>query len=164
LEEDLKHGLHIRTIDQSDVNAVLSIQSACREIAQWQSAEYERIARAEMEGYAGWIAERSPNVIGFLVARQVASDLEILNLAVSGRFRRERVGTALLVEAVKWANSFNAESIFLEVRESNLPARRFYELHDFQVIGRRRGYYSQPPEDAIALKASLHPGGGPGLH
>ena len=47
------------------------------------------------------------------------------------------------------AKSACASKIFLEVRESNQPARRLYEKHGFREIGRRRRYYQNPLEDAI---------------
>jgi ribosomal-protein-alanine N-acetyltransferase len=48
-----------------------------------------------------------------------------------------------------------ASKIFLEVRESNLPARRLYEKHGFHETGRRRGYYQNPAEDAILYVRDL---------
>jgi ribosomal-protein-alanine N-acetyltransferase len=153
----------IRRLELRDVDAVLSIQSACREIAQWTNQDYVCIASGQDAARnagpdassIGLVAERAPDVMGFLMARQIAGDLEILNLAVHPGIRREGVGTALLLEAVNWANSFDAENAFLEVRESNLPALRFYELHNFRVTGRRRGYYASPPEDALLLTAPV---------
>jgi ribosomal-protein-alanine N-acetyltransferase len=42
--------------------------------------------------------------------------------------------------------------IFLEVRESNQTARKFYESIGFQEIGRRRDYYKNPVESGIVMK------------
>ena len=63
------------------MEAILAIQSASPEIAQWSERDYARVARGEM---AGWIAQEgeSSPITGFLIARQIAGDLEILNLAV----------------------------------------------------------------------------------
>jgi len=49
-----------------------------------------------------------------------------------------------------------AESIFLEVRESNLAARSFYQDSAFVESGRRKGYYSDPQEDAVVYRFQLH--------
>ena len=57
-----------------DVDAILAIQAVSPEIAQWTMWDYERVAKGEM---AGWVAEESAEIIGFLVARQVVSDVEI---------------------------------------------------------------------------------------
>jgi ribosomal-protein-alanine N-acetyltransferase len=42
--------------------------------------------------------------------------------------------------------------LFLEVRESNEPARRFYEQLGFAMVTKRLQYYSNPPDSAIVMK------------
>ncbi len=87
---------------------------------------------------------------GFLVWRITGPDeYEVLNLAVAPRYRRRGVARALLAAVIcsgKW---------FLEVRESNTAARRLYASAGFQEIGRRRGYYSNPREDAVQVALSV---------
>mgnify|MGYP002582415600 FL=1 len=39
----------------------------------------------------------------------------------------------------------------LEVRESNLAARRLYEKNGFEIVGKRKNYYEKPAEDAILM-------------
>jgi ribosomal-protein-alanine N-acetyltransferase len=145
-------------LESNHVAALLSIQLACPEIAQWPANDYIRIARGEIPASRGFVAARGPDVVGFLVARQLVSDLEILNLAVHPGSRRLGAGAALLASALLWGSSFEAESAFLEVRETNIPALRFYKIHDFRITGRRRGYYTSPVEDALLLAASLRAG------
>jgi [ribosomal protein S18]-alanine N-acetyltransferase len=50
---------------------------------------------------------------------------------------------------IQRAGNDAAPAILLEVRESNLPARRLYEKHGFREVGRRRAYYRDPAEAAI---------------
>ena len=137
------------------MEAILAIQAACPEIAQWTAWDYDRVARGEM---AGWVATEDSNggeVAGFLVARRLSSELEILNFAVESDRRRCGIGAALLAEALKWAQTFQATHAVLEVRTSNLAALRFYERHKFEVVGRRPRYYTAPVEDALLLTATL---------
>lgn len=143
----------IRALESRDIESVLAIQAACREIAQWSVWDYGRVANGEM---AGWVAEERGAVIGFLVGRRVASDLEILNFAVRDSDRRRGIGAELLRVALEWAQSFQASHAILEVRASNLAALRFYERHKFEVVGRRARYYTAPIEDALLLTAPLH--------
>jgi len=42
--------------------------------------------------------------------------------------------------------------VYLEVRESNAPARALYAAHGFKEVGRRKQYYRRPVEDAIVLR------------
>ncbi len=88
-------------------------------------------------------------LIGFLVARNVAPEWELENVVVRAEFRGAGIGTQLLEALLTRARAINSRSIFLEVRESNTAARRLYAKAGFRETGRRKGYYSDPPEDAI---------------
>jgi len=144
--------LTIRPIESRDIEAVLAIQQASPEVAQWTAHDYARVAAGEM---AGWVAWDNATVAGFLTARRVASDLEILNFAVRQDARRRGAGTSLLREAVEWSKAFHLEKAFLEVRASNATALRFYERHGFRIAGRRPRYYAAPVEDALLLTADI---------
>jgi [ribosomal protein S18]-alanine N-acetyltransferase len=143
--------LNIRPIEDRDVDAILAIQGDSPEVAQWVRWDYARVAQSEM---AGWVAEED-GVAGFLVARRIAGDLEILNLAVRPDARRRGVASSLLHRTFQWGKTFNAEKALLEVRPSNEAALQFYAKHGFQVTGRRRRYYVAPIEDALVLTAVL---------
>jgi ribosomal-protein-alanine N-acetyltransferase len=160
--------LTIRALESRDVEAILAIQAACPEIAQWTAWDYDRVARGEM---AGWVAiensrigaagadeiaaAAADEVAGFLVARRLSTELEILNFAVKSNWRRCGIGAALLGAALNWAQTFQATHAILEVRASNLAALRFYTRHKFEVVGRRPRYYTAPVEDALLLTAAL---------
>ena len=144
--------MKIRAVEARDVNAILAIQSACPNIAQWSRDDYARIAIGEM---AGWVAEEHNSLAGFLVARRVGSDIEILNVAVLSEARRKGVGSLLLREALEWGGLCHARQAHLEVRASNAAAVHFYERHGFVITGRRPRYYSGPLEDAILLSLAL---------
>ena len=73
----------VRSLELRDIEDVLAIQSASPEIAQWNLWDYDRVARGAM---AGWVAEiDAGEMAGFLVARLVAREFEILNFAVRPR-------------------------------------------------------------------------------
>jgi [ribosomal protein S18]-alanine N-acetyltransferase len=142
----------VRAIESRDVEAILAIQSVSPEIAKWTARDYGRVAEGEM---AGWVIEEGNQVTGFLVARRIASDLEILNFAVRPETRKKGAGRTLVGEALAWAKTFGAQKAFLEVRSSNLAALRFYERQGFEVTGRRPRYYAAPIEDALVLAVAL---------
>jgi [ribosomal protein S18]-alanine N-acetyltransferase len=142
----------IRALESHHIESILTIQSACPEIAQWTTWDYQRVAQGEM---AGWIFEQDFRVLGFLVGRRIATDIEILNFAVHPDSRGRGTGAALLESALNWARSFSAEQAILEVRSANKTALRFYEHHKFQIVGRRPSYYTSPPDDALLLTAPL---------
>lgn len=150
----LDPAITVRPLAQTDIDAVLTIQSESSEIAPWSASEYHRVARNEM---AGWVAVEGSAIAGFLIARRVVSDIEILNFAIAAGRRRRGIGSLLLAKALEWAHTFSAQKALLEVRISNLAAIRFYERYHFEVVGRRPCYYTSPVEDALLLTASLLP-------
>ncbi|HWF39427.1 MAG TPA: ribosomal protein S18-alanine N-acetyltransferase [Candidatus Acidoferrales bacterium] len=148
----LDRRLVIRPLEARDVDAVLAIQSSSPEMAHWTIWDYNRVAAGEM---AGWVAEEKGEIAGFLVARQIGGDVEILNVAVAPDVRRHGVGSALFEAAIGWAKSLGAERAFLEVRQSNHAAIQFYERYNFRATGHRPRYYTSPVEDALVLALHL---------
>lgn len=97
-------------------------------------------------------ADRQGRLVGFILGRAIMDEGEILNLAVAADQRRQGVARALLRQLLGRLADTGVKAVFLEVRESNLGARRFYEEADFEVVGRRSGYYRHPSEDAIVMR------------
>ena len=84
---------------------------------------------------------------GYLGLHAVCGEGYIANLAVAPAFRRQGVARALLRAGAKIAEKEKLEFLSLEVRTSNLPARRLYESEGYVHIGARPGFYTNPRED-----------------
>jgi ribosomal-protein-alanine acetyltransferase len=94
-------------------------------------------------------------VVGYVVAWFVADEGQIANLAVAPSGWGQGIGRALLDAALREAALREASEVYLEVRDSNDRARRLYRSRGFEEVGRRRGYYRHPVEDAIVLRWTL---------
>jgi hypothetical protein len=68
-----------------------------------------------------------------------------------GPWRRQGIGERLLLALLDLAAARGAHEATLEVRPSNLPARRLYEKYGFKVVGVRPRYYSDNNEDALIM-------------
>jgi len=120
----------------------------------WGSREFTSALEAQQAIFL--VAEDSDGVvIGYAIAITVMDEAEILNLAVRRSSRGTGLGGSLLDSALEEAISRGAEQIFLEVRESNDPARRLYASRGFTEVSRRRGYYRSPVEDALVLRLAV---------
>jgi ribosomal-protein-alanine N-acetyltransferase len=86
-----------------------------------------------------------------------ADEAQILSLCIDPDLQGRGLGRSLLQQLLNEASSSHADSVFLEVRASNLAARNLYESSGFNEIGVRRGYYPAEDgrEDAIILAISL---------
>jgi ribosomal-protein-alanine N-acetyltransferase len=103
------------------------------------------------------VAEIDGVIAGYVVARIVAQQGEIANIAVAPSRQGTGLGGALLDAAIAAAEAAECEAVWLEVRLSNDPARRLYASRGFEPIGRRRGYYRAPVEDALVLRRPRTP-------
>jgi ribosomal-protein-alanine N-acetyltransferase len=99
-------------------------------------------------------AERSEGasiITGYLCRWLVAGECHVLNVAVHPDFRRSGVAAALMAEALAEAQARKAQLMILEVRRSNLEARRLYRKFGFEERRLRRNYYG-PGEDALVME------------
>lgn len=103
----------------------------------------------------GLVAERDREIGGYLVARAVVGEGEIMNLAVAPECRREGLGRRLLAAGLEALRGRGAHQVHLEVRQGNEAAQALYRRQGFEPIGRRAGYYRNPVEDAIVLRLAL---------
>ena len=88
----------------------------------------------------------------FIMALQIDYEAEILNIAVSPEHRHQGIASALMHHILAEFEKRSVESIYLEVRESNIPAIGLYIKSGFKQFGTRRNYYSDPKENAILMK------------
>jgi ribosomal-protein-alanine N-acetyltransferase len=94
-------------------------------------------------------------IVGYIVAWYVVDEAEIANLAVASEARRRGVAARLVDAAIEEGRRRGTRRIYLEVRESNSAARRLYEAHAFEQIGRRKKYYKLPVEDALVMRHEI---------
>jgi ribosomal-protein-alanine N-acetyltransferase len=90
-------------------------------------------------------------VAGFCACWLVFDEVHINNVAIRPIYRGLGMGTALLRHVLAEGRRLGARRTTLEVRASNIGARRLYERLGFYVAGTRRNYYTNPVEDALIL-------------
>lgn len=143
----------IRALLPDDAAAVAEILRKAPEAVFWPEASVREVL--EWKGILGLASEARGELIGFLIARQVKEEAEVLNLAVMPQSRRKGEGGALLRTAVVEFRKRGVSHVFLEVRESNAAGIAFYGKHRFSQVGRREGYYRDPVEAAIVMEINL---------
>jgi ribosomal-protein-alanine N-acetyltransferase len=139
----------IRPYSPTDAVAVMVISKRSPEAAQWTAAGYEQ---ALIAGQTVLVAEAERQVCGFVVARIIDREAEILNLAVEPLERKRGVGSRLLMAVVAEAERHWVERVFLEVRESNRAAIAFYGRYGFLKTGERKKCYKDPLENAVVME------------
>ncbi len=146
----------IRPAEIADVSAIHAIEQAAFS-DPWSAGDFRECLA---NGLACLVAVGTAGVAGYVVARRVADEGEILNLGVTSSARRRGVGRALVREVIAVLGTAGVRAVYLEVRASNAAARRLYERLGFGEVARRRGYYRRPTEDAVILRAAISADGG----
>src|SRR5271163_3109432 len=147
----------IRPFEVRDAAAVAQLTAATPQAAQWSEQGYAQLLDL---GYSCWVAVVAADacLAGFLVARGLGTEAEILNLVVATEHRRMGLAAALLEAAEKSFLVAHVNRAYLEVRVSNVPAIAFYKKHHFSATGTRPNYYQYPKEAAVLMEKILTDG------
>jgi ribosomal-protein-alanine N-acetyltransferase len=146
-------ALQFRPMLESDVKAVHAVETAAYEFP-WSRVIFQDCLRV---GYCCWVMERDRVVAGYGVMAVAVGESHILNLCVHPSVQNLGLGRTLLEHLLDVSRRHKADCAYLEVRPSNIPARRLYARAGFEEVGMRRNYYPARlgREDAIIMAKSL---------
>jgi ribosomal-protein-alanine acetyltransferase len=147
--------LHIRSANSADIPALIALERHAVTASHWSVGQYENLFSETDPKRVALVIEEERRIQGFLVARSVEREWEIENIAIAGPARRRGLGSRLLGEFLDLARGRGAESVFLEVRQSNRVARALYEKWAFVEAGHRNGYFREPEEDAVVYRLTF---------
>lgn len=105
----------------------------------WSDGEFEQLLLDR--NIVAHRATLGRSLVGFIVSRLVRDEAEILSVAVVSSKRGKGLARRLLDLNLRRLAGLGARTVFLEVDESNVPARRLYRRAGFRDVGRREGYY-----------------------
>jgi ribosomal-protein-alanine N-acetyltransferase len=146
-----RDAIRLRAATVSD-NDLLAELNAANLPEEWDAEFFAGVL--ENPGGFGFIAEANGAPTGFVLARAVANEAEILAIGVSALYRRNGIARRLLQAAGASAGDRGAQALFLEVADDNEAAGKLYESQGFRLAGRRKRYYSNG-QDALLLRASV---------
>ncbi len=144
--------VEIREMQIDDLENVLAIEKENFSVPWDANGFFSFMIR---EGTAFLVAEENGKILGYAGLISAADEGDITNVSVSKTRRQKGIGNSLLEGLLDKARSFELKKIFLEVRASNEAAVRLYEKKLFQQVGVRKGYYTEPVEDALLMCKEL---------
>lgn len=143
--------LSVRPMTAADASHCAAIAAAAPE--PW--GEGQLLSELESPAARLFVAESEGGVLGFAVFQLAAGEASLYALNVDPAARRKGVGAALLAGALKALKAEGAGQCFLEVRAANAPALALYRRLGFASAGVRRGFYRDPPDDAVVMTLTL---------
>lgn len=148
--------VRFRKMNKADLPRVLEIESQGYNFP-WAEAIFHDCLKAAH--YNCWVSEDVENKINaYCIVSTAVGEATVLNLCIDPALRKQGLGRKFMQHVIDTAKAKKAESIFLEVRPSNVAAIALYESMGFNEIGTRPGYYKTVDgqrEDAIMMAYTL---------
>jgi len=153
----------IAAMTKDDVEAVKALEVQCN-LAPWSVEDYKKeLLRADAITI---VAKKEEEVIGFALARLITiiidkkrsntyKEIELYNIAVTPNTQNKGIGSALLNALLTHPSSQPVAKVWLEVRQSNDIAIRFYKKNGFNPAYFRNNFYSAPLENAIVMELNV---------
>ena len=148
--------VELRRATEADLATVVEMERACYS-DPWPTTAFASLPDNKRVFFTVATTAQARRIVGYAVAWYVMDEGELANLAVAPSHRGQGVGSALLDATLLDAMRRGVSQLYLEVRESNVRARKLYESRGFLEVTRRKGYYRSPVEDALILRRTLKP-------
>ncbi len=149
--------LAFTAMTKTDIDEVLVIEEASFQ-QPWGRVSFEgeitcRDARGLILRHNS-IGCRHP-ILAYLCSRVVADELHILKIAVADAWRGRGCGRRLLQHGLEQAEKEAVRTCYLEVRQTNADALRFYRKAGFYKEAQLSNYYSDTHEDVILMRKNM---------
>lgn len=147
--------MRVAAMTGRDIAAVMAIEQAVYPFP-WTAGNFDDSIRA---GYDAWLFHDDAGALaGYAVVMWLPDEVHLLNLSVAAVMQRQGWGARMLAWLCADCMARGAHAMLLEVRPSNVPARRLYDRFGFRQVGVRRRYYPAADhgrEDALVLRREL---------
>ena len=97
------------------------------------------------------VAKKGGRVVGYICFGWIIDEGHVLDVAVHPQYRMLGIASTLVSLAIERLKEEGCRFVFLEVRDSNGPAKKMYAKFGFEVLGTRKNYYVSPSEDAVIM-------------
>ncbi len=148
--ENGKFAIKITPMEKIHVDDVLKIEEQSYGEHHWSKDSFYGELSNDLAHYYSAFDENN-NLIGYAGSWQILDEAHITTIAISPKFRRKKIGEALLHRLVEDCLKNEIKYITLEVRVSNIAAIKLYEKYAFKSLGTRKGYYQNNNEDALIM-------------
>lgn len=138
------NNFHFSRLKPEHAKEMSEIESRCFSMP-WSLYSCENELKHDYAYYWGAFADNV--LIGYAGLNIVVDEGHITNVAVLPEYRRQGIARVLIDIMLRC----DLRLFTLEVRESNTAAISLYENFGFLVLGKRKGYYDKPKEDALIM-------------
>jgi len=145
-------SLSIRWMITRDIPEVIEIENST---GFWTRDDLVSLLR--QKNVIGMVIELvdSKKIVGFMVYELLSTRISLLNLSVHPEFRRQKVGSSLMLKLIGKLAPQKRIKVVAELRESNLFAQLFLKAIGFKAVEVLRSYFEDTDEDAYVMEYKL---------
>ena len=140
------------TASVADLESTATLEKLCFH-QPWSASSLELLTKDGIG--VGYLCNQGDTVIAYGGMLIAVDEGQITNIAVHPEHRGKGLGLAIVQALIKHAKAERLANITLEVRASNIPAISLYRKVGFVEVGRRKGFYTKPTEDALIMELKL---------
>lgn len=127
----------IEVIETKDFERLFEIEQAAHPVP-WSKGT---LLNSQGDKYLNLKLSQAGKIVGFAICQWVLDEATLFNLAVDPAFQGQKLGKRLLSALIEQLKAQQIQTLWLEVRESNLTARKLYEKQGFNEVTFRKNYY-----------------------
>lgn len=140
-------------IERAKIEDLDNIFEISSQFFDWEKSQLEECLKDE--NIIFFVQKNKEEIVSFLIAQNLVDSFNILLIATKTDCQKTGIGTRLLKELEDVAKKQKIEKFWLEVKNTNSNAIKFYEKQNFKLIATRKKYY-KTGEDALIYEKSTN--------
>jgi len=139
-------------LDETHIDAIMEIEKEAYP-EPWTTGMFRDEMRSKRSYF--YVAFLAGELVGYSGFWLVLDEAHITSVTVAAERRGAGYGREQLMHLLSVGEEKDVRSYTLEVRESNVSARKLYESTGFYSVGLRKGYYASNHEDAVVMQKDV---------
>lgn len=140
----------IRDWKYTDIAAIAAFEEKQMFPDRWS---FSQLADSVLsDKFKGILAEEGGEIVATAAINFGLDEADLVNVLVAAKIRKRGVGSAMLEALLEECKKRELKKLFLEVRESNIPAIALYKKYGFEKISERKKYYGDGETAVVMVK------------
>jgi ribosomal-protein-alanine N-acetyltransferase len=152
--EATRNAVTLRTMTQENLDAVMAIEQTAYS-HPWSRGNFRDSLNPLFDAHCLWLGDE---LLGYFLAMHGVEEMHLLNITVAPAHQGEGWGHMMLDALSLISRNVGAQTLWLEVRQSNARALQVYTRYGFVRVGLRKDYYPadrQQREHAVVMSLKL---------
>ena len=152
--EDIRNAVILRGMTPENLDAVMAIEQTAYS-HPWSRGNFRDSLNPLFEAQCLWLGDE---LLGYFLAMHGVEEMHLLNITVAP-VRQGQGWAHMMLDALSlMSRHVGAQTLWLEVRQSNVRALQVYARYGFVRVGLRKDYYPadrQQREHAVVMSLKL---------